>query len=110
MYRKTPHYILHYYPCYPYSTFSARQQIAYANFTDEPSTIIQFTYHTNAQMWSTLKRTAAKCAHISRTYSIGRSVEGKDLLVIEFSNNPGEHELCEYSQRGALGLFCLDDF
>uniref|UniRef100_A0A3Q2YD07 Carboxypeptidase Z n=1 Tax=Hippocampus comes TaxID=109280 RepID=A0A3Q2YD07_HIPCM len=37
----------------------------------------------------------AKCSHISRVYSIGRSTEGRDLLVIEFSNNPGQHDLLE---------------
>lgn len=52
-------------------------------------------------MFSILKKTAAKCPHISQTYSIGRSVEGKDLLVIEFSSNPGQHERCE------LNLFFL---
>uniref|UniRef100_A0A8C3AAJ2 Carboxypeptidase Z n=1 Tax=Cyclopterus lumpus TaxID=8103 RepID=A0A8C3AAJ2_CYCLU len=62
---------------------------------EEPSTIIQFTYTSNTQMYSLLKRTAAKCAQISRVYSIGRSTEGRDLLVIEFSNNPGQHELLE---------------
>uniref|UniRef100_A0A673NBE0 Carboxypeptidase Z-like n=1 Tax=Sinocyclocheilus rhinocerous TaxID=307959 RepID=A0A673NBE0_9TELE len=46
-------------------------------------------------MFSILKKTAAKCPHISQTYSIGRSVEGKDLLVIEFSDNPGQHDLLE---------------
>uniref|UniRef100_A0AAY4APK8 Peptidase M14 domain-containing protein n=1 Tax=Denticeps clupeoides TaxID=299321 RepID=A0AAY4APK8_9TELE len=68
-------------------------KVAFANFSGEPSTIIQFIYHTNAQMVNVLKRTAAKCSDISRTYSIGRSAEGKDLLVIEFSTNPGHHEL-----------------
>uniref|UniRef100_A0A8D3B083 Carboxypeptidase Z n=1 Tax=Scophthalmus maximus TaxID=52904 RepID=A0A8D3B083_SCOMX len=61
----------------------------------KPSTIIQFTYTSNAQMYSLLKRTAAKCAQISHVYSIGRSTEGRDLLVIEFTNNPGQHELLE---------------
>uniref|UniRef100_A0A8C7YIX7 Carboxypeptidase Z n=1 Tax=Oryzias sinensis TaxID=183150 RepID=A0A8C7YIX7_9TELE len=60
-----------------------------------PSTIIQFTYTSNSQMYSLLKRTAAKCAHICHVYSIGRSTEGRDLLVIEFTNNPGQHELLE---------------
>uniref|UniRef100_A0A8C1VN41 Carboxypeptidase Z n=1 Tax=Cyprinus carpio TaxID=7962 RepID=A0A8C1VN41_CYPCA len=46
-------------------------------------------------MSSILKKTASKCSHISQTYSIGRSVEGKDLLAIEFSNNPGQHDLLE---------------
>lgn len=62
---------------------------------EEPSTIIQFTYSSNSQMYSLLKRTAAKCSHISHVYSIGRSTEGRDLLVIEFTSNPGQHELCE---------------
>lgn len=62
---------------------------------DEPSTIIQFIYTSNTQMYNLLKRTAAKCSQISHVYSIGRSTEGRDLLVIEFSKNPGQHELCE---------------
>ncbi|MGH0134696.1 UNVERIFIED_CONTAM: hypothetical protein FKN15_074307 [Acipenser sinensis] len=60
---------------------------------EQPSTIIQFTYHSHSQMINILKKTAAKCSDISRAYSIGRSFEGKDLLVIEFSNNPGQHDL-----------------
>lgn len=60
-----------------------------------PSTIIRFTYHSNAQMTNLLKKTAARCSDIATTYSIGRSVEGRDLLVIEFSSNPGQHELLE---------------
>lgn len=75
---------------------SEKQEVALANISDGGlSTIIQFTYHSNSQMFSILKKTASKCSHISQTYSIGRSVEGKDLLVIEFSNNPGQHELCK---------------
>ncbi|KAJ8411079.1 hypothetical protein AAFF_G00181140 [Aldrovandia affinis] len=83
--------------CYdPLAALRARQEIALANFSpEEPSTIIQFTYQSNAQMINVLKKTAAKCSHISRTYSIGRSVEGKNLLVIEFSNNPGQHDVLE---------------
>lgn len=62
---------------------------------EEPSTVIKFTHHSNTQMFNILKETTARCPHISRTYSIGRSFEGKDLLVIEFSSNVGEHELRE---------------
>ncbi|OWK13655.1 CPZ [Cervus elaphus hippelaphus] len=58
-----------------------------------PHTFIQFTHHSYAQMVRVLKRTAARCAHISKTYSIGRSFDGRDLLVIEFSSRPGQHEL-----------------
>uniref|UniRef100_A0A672GGH6 Carboxypeptidase Z n=1 Tax=Salarias fasciatus TaxID=181472 RepID=A0A672GGH6_SALFA len=74
----------------------ARQELALSSLSpEEPSTIIQFTYTSNAQMYSLLKRTAAKCSSIAHVYSIGRSTEGRDLLVIEFSNNPGQHELLE---------------
>lgn len=59
---------------------------------EEPSTV-KFSYHSNTQMFNILKKTAAQCSHISRTYSIGRSFEGRDLHVIEFSSNPGAHEL-----------------
>ncbi|KAM6221957.1 carboxypeptidase Z [Rhynchocyon petersi] len=60
-----------------------------------PPTFIHFTHHSYAQMVHVLKRTAARCSHIARTYSIGRSFDGKDLLVIEFSGRPGKHELME---------------
>uniref|UniRef100_A0A3Q1JNY7 Uncharacterized protein n=1 Tax=Anabas testudineus TaxID=64144 RepID=A0A3Q1JNY7_ANATE len=71
-------------------------EIAMAGISpEEPSTIIQFTHTSNSQMYSILRRTAAKCSHISHVYSIGRSTEGRDLLVIEFTNNPGQHELLE---------------
>lgn len=60
---------------------------------EEPTNSMQFTYHSNAQMISILKKTEEECSDIARTYSIGRSIEGRELLVIEFSNNPGQHEL-----------------
>lgn len=72
----------------------------------EPSTIIQFIYSSNTQMYNLLKRTATKCSHISTVYSIGRSTEGKDLMVIEFTNNPGQHELCEY--MGDMKKLCCE--
>ncbi|CAM4554166.1 carboxypeptidase Z [Caretta caretta] len=60
---------------------------------DVPTTLIQFTHHSYYKMVSILKKTASRCSHIARTYSIGRSFEGKDLFVIEFSTNPGHHDL-----------------
>ncbi|XP_024120525.1 carboxypeptidase Z isoform X1 [Oryzias melastigma] len=80
----------------PLAGLKAKQELALASLSPvEPSTIIQFTYTSNSQMYSLLKRTAAKCSHISHVYSIGRSTEGRDLLVIEFTNKPGQHELLE---------------
>lgn len=63
--------------------------------SEDPSTRMQFSYQSNAQMVSVLKRTEKRCPNIAKTYSIGHSSEGKELLVIEFSNNPGQHELLE---------------
>uniref|UniRef100_A0A3Q3WV98 Peptidase M14 domain-containing protein n=1 Tax=Mola mola TaxID=94237 RepID=A0A3Q3WV98_MOLML len=54
-----------------------------------------FVYHSNAQTNSILKTIEDRCPEIAKTYSIGRSLEGRELLVIEFSNNPGHHELLE---------------
>lgn len=66
-----------------------------------PPTFVRFTHHSYAQMVRVLRRTAARCAHIAKTYSIGRSFNGKELLVIEFSARPGQHEL---SKPGLLSL------
>uniref|UniRef100_A0A673SRL8 Carboxypeptidase Z n=1 Tax=Suricata suricatta TaxID=37032 RepID=A0A673SRL8_SURSU len=60
-----------------------------------PPTSVRFAHHSYAQMARVLRRTAARCAHIAKTYSIGRSFDGKELLVIEFSARPGQHELME---------------
>jgi hypothetical protein len=60
-----------------------------------PPTFIRFAHHSYTQMVRVLKRTAARCPQVAKTYSIGRSFDGKDLLVIEFSSRPGQHELCE---------------
>lgn len=70
---------------------------------EEPATTMKFVYHSSAQMSSVLKATEERCAHIARTYSIGRSIEGRDLLAIEFSNNPGKHELRKASRKPAGG-------
>ncbi|TMS02212.1 Carboxypeptidase Z [Larimichthys crocea] len=56
---------------------------------EDLATTIQFSYHTNAQMITTLKKVEERCSDIATTYSIGRSMEGRELLVIAFSVNPG---------------------
>lgn len=65
---------------------------------EESDSSIKFSYQSNAEMISLLKATEEQCPEIARTYSIGRSMDGSDLLVIEFSNNPGRHELREFAQ------------
>lgn len=49
-------------------------------------------YHDQDAMEAKLLQIASKCANVSRLYSIGKSVEGRDLVVIEFSATPGVHE------------------
>ncbi|MBV99889.1 Carboxypeptidase Z, partial [Eschrichtius robustus] len=69
-----------------------------------PPTFLRFTHHSYAQMVHVLKQTAARCTHIAKTYSIGRSFDGRELLVIEFSSLPGQHELSKpLSPSGAGG-------
>uniref|UniRef100_A0A8D0EEX5 Carboxypeptidase Z n=1 Tax=Salvator merianae TaxID=96440 RepID=A0A8D0EEX5_SALMN len=62
------------------------------NLSEAPFAI-QFTHHSFPQMVRTLKKVASRCSHIANMYSIGRSFEGKDLFVMEFSTSPGQHEL-----------------
>jgi len=49
-------------------------------------------YHNQEKLEESLLRVAKKCENITRLYSIGKSVEGRELLVIEFSTTPGLHE------------------
>ncbi|XP_078268908.1 carboxypeptidase Z isoform X2 [Rhinoraja longicauda] len=70
----------------------------YSGLTDDldaPAINLEFRHHDYMEMTKLLKQTASLCADISVLYSIGRSFEGKELYVIEFSNNPGQHEMFE---------------
>lgn len=71
---------------------------------EEADASIKFSYQSNAEMLAILRATEERCPEIARTYSIGRSMEGSDLLVIEFSNNPGLHELREFLSNRFLLL------
>ena len=58
----------------------------------EPST---FEHHNYDEMTMFLKETSEKYPDITRLYSAGQSIEGRELWVIEITDNPGEHELEE---------------
>uniref|UniRef100_A0A3P9HH74 Carboxypeptidase Z n=1 Tax=Oryzias latipes TaxID=8090 RepID=A0A3P9HH74_ORYLA len=63
--------------------------------SDLNAALMQFTYYSYNDMIHHLKKIEARCFAVARTYSIGRSMEGRELLVVEFSDNPGEHDLLE---------------
>ncbi|VDK41725.1 unnamed protein product [Anisakis simplex] len=50
-------------------------------------------YHDQAALESKLIQINAKCPEFTRTYSIGESVQGRALVVIEFSTTPQHHRL-----------------
>ncbi|XP_062859108.1 carboxypeptidase N catalytic chain isoform X1 [Trichomycterus rosablanca] len=56
---------------------------------------IDFRHHGYEEMVQVLFAVQSQCPYISRIYSIGRSVEGRHLYVLEFSDNPGIHEALE---------------
>ncbi|GMY29499.1 carboxypeptidase SOL1 isoform X2 [Fagus crenata] len=49
-------------------------------------------YMTNSDLDKAIKAFAQRCSNISRIYSIGTSVKGVPLWVIEISDKPGEEE------------------
>lgn len=57
-------------------------------FLTEP----EFEYHHYEDLLPYLAYYAHKYKNITRLYSIGQSVEGRNLTVIEISDNPGVHE------------------
>ena len=65
--------------------------------THEPIAInpTNFSHHSNEEMKSLLHYFASRFSSITRLYSIGKSVQGSDLWVMEISDNPGIHELGE---------------
>ena len=58
------------------------------------ATSLLFKYYAFDEMYSTVKNiTSQKCSQISRIYTIGKSVKGRDLFVVEFSKTPGKRDL-----------------
>ncbi|XP_062957668.1 carboxypeptidase N catalytic chain [Cynocephalus volans] len=56
---------------------------------------VTFRHHRYDDLVRTLYKVHNECPHITRVYSIGRSVKGRHLYVLEFSDHPGIHEPLE---------------
>lgn len=52
----------------------------------------EFKHHNYTEMKDILTKIYNDYPHITRLYSIGKSVQGRDLLVLEISDKPGGHE------------------
>ena len=53
---------------------------------------VHFTHHNNEAMYNTMTDYAKNFPAITRLYSIGRTTEDRELMVLEISDNPGVHE------------------
>ncbi|TEA38283.1 carboxypeptidase N catalytic chain [Lagenorhynchus albirostris] len=56
---------------------------------------VTFRHHRYDDLVRTLYKVHNECPHVTRVYSIGRSVKGRHLYVLEFSDYPGIHEPLE---------------
>ena len=59
---------------------------------DSATTDVHFQHHGNEEMYNVLKQFAMDFPSITRLYTIGQSVRGRNLTVLEISDNPGTHE------------------
>lgn len=58
-------------------------------------TPVTFRHHRYDDLVRTLYKVHNQCPDITRLYNIGRSVKGRYLYVLEFSDYPGIHEPCK---------------
>lgn len=58
----------------------------------QPIQPVDFRHHHFSDMEIFLRRYASEYPNITRLYSVGKSVELRELYVMEISDNPGNHE------------------
>lgn len=59
--------------------------------TDTSDALEWAHYHDHEQLKNILKKIHSKCPNHTELYSIGTSVQGRELYVIEISSTPGQH-------------------
>uniref|UniRef100_A0AAV2JGI8 F5/8 type C domain-containing protein n=1 Tax=Knipowitschia caucasica TaxID=637954 RepID=A0AAV2JGI8_KNICA len=65
---------------------------------------LDFRHHDYQAMRTLMKSVHEECPNMTRIYTIGRSYKGLKLYVMEFSDNPGKHELGEPEFRYVAGM------
>ena len=60
---------------------------------DDSQRNIDFVYHNHDEMTQFLRATTARYPNLTALYSIGKSVQGRDLWVLVVSASPYEHML-----------------
>uniref|UniRef100_T1L0V9 Peptidase M14 domain-containing protein n=1 Tax=Tetranychus urticae TaxID=32264 RepID=T1L0V9_TETUR len=63
-----------------------------STFPEDFVTPYRFVHHNYTEMTKFLHHFAYKYPTLTRLYSIGKSVEGRELWVLEITDNPGVHE------------------
>lgn len=53
---------------------------------------VEFVHHNYINLVSILNLINVNYPNITRLYSVGKSVQGRDLYVLEVSTSPGRHE------------------
>ncbi len=53
----------------------------------------EFKHHNQEEMEDYMGDIAKRCPKITRLYNIGESMDGRKLIVMEMTTNPGVHEL-----------------
>lgn len=71
----------------------------------EPIQPQEFRHHSHADMELFLRKYRSDFPSITHLYSVGRSVQGRELYVMVVSDNPKEHERGTVSASWAAG--CL---
>lgn len=62
-----------------------------------------FKHHNNEELASILDDVHKRCPNITRVYSLTEnSVAGNPLLLIEFSDHPGQHEICKCTKTAQI--------